>query len=138
LELERDAPDWTLLDALHQVGGETSDLVAEALGWDYGHFFQDLLVGVEIEGHFRVVTLDHLARGFLDGLGANATHGCTEREGRERESARVFLVWGKGGRKEEARVCCDVGAAVWWWTWRWIWWRSEEVLIEREMVILFG
>ena len=30
LQLERDAPDWTLLDALHQVCGEPGDLVAQA------------------------------------------------------------------------------------------------------------
>ncbi|KAF3795158.1 DNA-directed RNA polymerase V subunit 1 [Nymphaea thermarum] len=62
LELEGDAADWTLLDALHQVCGEAGDLVAEALRGDDGHFLQDLLVGVEVECHSQIVPLDHLPR----------------------------------------------------------------------------
>jgi hypothetical protein len=37
LELERDAADGTTLDALHQVGGVTGDLVAKTLGGDDGN-----------------------------------------------------------------------------------------------------
>ena len=44
------------------MGRESGDLVAEALGGDDGDFFQDLLVGVEVQGHARVVSLDNLAR----------------------------------------------------------------------------
>lgn len=44
------------------MGGESSDLVAETLRRDDGDFFEDLLVGVEVECHARVVLLDDLAR----------------------------------------------------------------------------
>lgn len=74
LELEGDAADWAPLDALHEVGGEAGDLVAEALRGDDGHLFQDLLVRVEVERHARVVPLDHQPRRFLHRLRANATH----------------------------------------------------------------
>lgn len=46
LELERDAADWALGDAAHQVGGEAGDLVAEALRRDDGDLVTDALVGV--------------------------------------------------------------------------------------------
>nr|GMD89753.1 hypothetical protein EUGRSUZ_K00772 [Ipomoea batatas] len=59
-----------------EMGGEAGDLVAQALGGDDGNLFQDLLVGVEVEGHARVVALDDLAGGFLHCLRAYATHGC--------------------------------------------------------------
>lgn len=42
------------------MGGESSDLVAEALGGDDGNLLKDLLVGVEIEGHLGVVAFYHL------------------------------------------------------------------------------
>ena len=50
LELEGDATDGTLGNALHQVGGEASNLVAEALGLDNGDVVNDALVGVEVVG----------------------------------------------------------------------------------------
>ena len=61
LKLERDPADRTLLDPLDEVGREPGDLVAEALGGNDGHLLQELLVGVEIHGHARVVSLDDLA-----------------------------------------------------------------------------
>ena len=48
LKLEGDTADGSLLDALHEVGGETSDLVAEALRGDDGNLIADLLVGVAV------------------------------------------------------------------------------------------
>lgn len=48
LELEGDTTDWSTLNALHQVSGESSDLVAKSLGGDDGNFIADLLVGVEV------------------------------------------------------------------------------------------
>jgi len=39
LQLERDAANRALLDALHEMGGETCDLVPQPLGGDNGHFF---------------------------------------------------------------------------------------------------
>lgn len=74
LQLERDAPHRPALDALHQVGGEPGYLVAEPLGGDDGDLLQDLLVGVEVEGHPRVVPLDHLPGRLLHRLRAHATH----------------------------------------------------------------
>jgi hypothetical protein len=44
LELERDAADGALLDALHQVGGEAGNLVPEALRGDDGNLVGDPLV----------------------------------------------------------------------------------------------
>jgi hypothetical protein len=75
LELERDAPHGPALDPAHEMGGEPGDLVPKPLRGDDGDLLEDLLIGVEVEGHARVVALDHLARGFLHGLRADATHG---------------------------------------------------------------
>jgi len=73
LELERDAANGSLLDALHQVSGESSDLVAKALRGDDGDLIRDLLVGVEVESKAGVVLLDDHTRSTLDSLGANAS-----------------------------------------------------------------
>lgn len=48
LESERDASDGSLLDSLHQMGGETGNLVAESLGLDGGDVIDDTLVNMEI------------------------------------------------------------------------------------------
>jgi len=45
LELEGDTPDGSLLNPLHEVGGEPSDLVTESLGRDDGNLVGDSLVG---------------------------------------------------------------------------------------------
>jgi len=74
LELERDAADGTTLDALHQVGGVTGDLVAKTLGGDDGDLIADPLVGLEVERELGVVTLNDDLGGLLDGLCADATH----------------------------------------------------------------
>ena len=50
LEAEGDAADGALLDALHEVGGETSDLVSEALGLDNSDVVDNALVDVEVGG----------------------------------------------------------------------------------------
>jgi hypothetical protein len=34
LQLEGNTSNWTLLDSLHQVGGVTSNLVSQTLGWN--------------------------------------------------------------------------------------------------------
>ena len=76
LELEADSADGSLLDATHQVGGETGNLVTEALAGDDGNLGGQTLVGLEIEGEARVVLLDKDTTGLLDGLCADATlHG---------------------------------------------------------------
>ncbi|GKV07295.1 hypothetical protein SLEP1_g19090 [Rubroshorea leprosula] len=40
LQLERDAPNPTLLVALHEMGRESGNLVAKALGRDYGNLIE--------------------------------------------------------------------------------------------------
>lgn len=74
LELEGDAVDGTLLDTLHEVSGEASDLVAETLGGDGGNLGADSLVDVKVESEAGVVLLDDGARSSLDGLCANTAH----------------------------------------------------------------
>ena len=58
LQLEGDAADWTALDPLHQVRGETSDLVPQLLGRDRGHLLGYILVHLEIQRELGVVLLD--------------------------------------------------------------------------------
>jgi hypothetical protein len=74
LELEGDAADGAALDAAHQVGAEAGHLVAEALRRQDRHLLQHLLVRVEVQGHPRVVLLDHLPRRLLHRLRAHAPH----------------------------------------------------------------
>ena len=78
LKLEGDTADGTTLDALHQVGSVTSDLVAKTLGGNDGDLITDTLVGLEVEGQLGVVTLDDDLSRALDCLGTDATHfgGC--------------------------------------------------------------
>jgi len=73
LKLEGDAADGTTLDTLHQVGGETSNLVAKTLGGDDGDLGGDLLVGLEVQGQARVVLLYEGLVGSLDSLGSDAS-----------------------------------------------------------------
>lgn len=68
LELEGDTANRTALDTLHQVGGETGDLVAQTLRGDDGNLIAETLVGFEVEGELGVVPLDHHLGGALDGL----------------------------------------------------------------------
>ncbi|MCV2423816.1 hypothetical protein LNV47_24855, partial [Paucibacter sp. DJ4R-1] len=74
LELEGNTTDRATLNTLHQVGGETRDLVAQALGRDDGHLIDNTLVGVEVKSEPGVVLLNEDTRSPLDGLGANAAH----------------------------------------------------------------
>lgn len=76
LQLERDTSNWTLLNSLHQVGGVTSDLVSESLGLDLSDLGGQSLVGLEVQGQLRVVSLDQNLRGSLDSLSSNATLIC--------------------------------------------------------------
>lgn len=83
------------------MGGESGDLVAEALRRDDGDLLQDLLVGVEIQSHLRVVALDDLPGRLFDGFCADATH------------LRWWLCGGAAAA--EMRVCEEGvrGARVW-------------------------
>lgn len=74
LKLEGDTTDGTTLDTLHQVGGVSGNLVAEALGGDDGNLIADTLVGLKVKGQARVVSLNDDLGGLLDGLGTDATH----------------------------------------------------------------
>jgi len=76
LQLEGDTTDWATLDTSHEMGGVTSDLVAETLGSDDGNLITDSLVGLEVKSELWVVTLNDGLGGLLDGLGTNATHFC--------------------------------------------------------------
>ena len=71
LELEGDTADGALVNALHEVGGETGDLVAHALGWKDGNLIDNTLVGVEIQSESSVVFLDDSASTLLDSLGTD-------------------------------------------------------------------
>lgn len=73
LELEGDTADGTTLDTPHQVGNETGNLVAEALGGNRSDFVADLLVGLEVESKASIVLLDDSSGGPLDSLGSDAT-----------------------------------------------------------------
>lgn len=58
----------------YQVSDESGNLVPQRLSGDEGHFLDDPLVGVEVQGQLSVVLLDDDPGGLLDGLGADATH----------------------------------------------------------------
>lgn len=73
LKLEGDSTDGTLRNTLHQMGGETGDLVAKTLRGDKGNLGDDLLVGGEVNSQLGVVLLDDDASGLLNGLSSNAT-----------------------------------------------------------------
>jgi len=74
LKLEGNATDRALLDTLHEMGNETSDLVAHGLGRNECNLSADTLVGVEIESKTRIVLLDDGTCSLLDGLYTNTTH----------------------------------------------------------------
>ena len=50
LESKGDSSDRSLLDSLHQVSGETGNLVSQALGLDDSAVIDDTLVSAEVEG----------------------------------------------------------------------------------------
>ena len=73
LESEGDTTDGSGLDSLHEMGGETGDLVSESLGLNDGAVIDDSFVGVEVVGELTVVLLDDSSGGSLDSLSSNAT-----------------------------------------------------------------
>jgi len=72
LKLQTDVPHGSLGDALHQMGGESRDLVPHALRGGDGDLVDDALVRVEVEGETGVVLLDDGPGGLLDGLGSDS------------------------------------------------------------------
>ena len=70
LQLEGDTTDGTTRDTLHQVGGETSNLVTKTLGLNNGDFIEDSLVDLEVESETRVVLFNDDTRSLLDSLGS--------------------------------------------------------------------
>lgn len=72
LELKGDTSDGALVNALHEVGGETGDLVAHALGGGDGDLIDNSLVGVEVHRETGVVLLHDGLRRLLDGLGSDS------------------------------------------------------------------
>jgi hypothetical protein len=73
LKLEGDTTDGTARNTLHQVSGETSNLVTETLGVNDGDFIKNSLVDLEIESKTRVVLLNDNTGCLLDSLSSNAT-----------------------------------------------------------------
>merc|ERR1711990_426798 len=74
LKSERDASDWTLLDALHEMGGETGNLVSKSLGLDHCNVVDDSLIYMEVAGQLAVVLLNKCSGGSLNSLGSNSAH----------------------------------------------------------------
>jgi hypothetical protein len=70
LKLEGDTGNRTTGDTLHQMGGETSNLVAKTLGLNDGDLIKDLLVDLEIKSKTRIVLFNNDTRGLLDSLGS--------------------------------------------------------------------
>jgi len=56
------------------MSNKSGDLIPQWLGGDKGHFFDDPLVGVEVQRQLGVVLLDDDPGGLLDGLGSNSAH----------------------------------------------------------------
>ena len=50
LKTEGDSTNWSLCDSLHEMGGETSNLVAESLGLDNCNVVDDSLIYMEVGG----------------------------------------------------------------------------------------
>lgn len=91
LELEGDTTDGSLLNSLHQVSGESGNLVPQSLGWDDGDLIDDPLVGVEVDGvQSRVVLLDEHPGGSLGCLGADSTLKEAVSEAAENKSVYLF------------------------------------------------
>ena len=74
LELEGDVSDGTLLDSLHQVSNETSDLVSESLGRNDGNLLSNLLVELEVKGELLIVLLNDVSSRSLDSLSSDSSH----------------------------------------------------------------
>jgi hypothetical protein len=70
LKLEGDTGNRATGDTLHQMGGETSNLVAKTLGLNDGDLVKDLLVDLEIKSKTRIVLFNNDTRGLLDSLGS--------------------------------------------------------------------
>ena len=72
LKLQRYSSDWSLGNTLHQVGGETSNLVTHTLGWKDGNFIDNTLVGVEVQRQASVVLLDNCTSTSFNSLSSNS------------------------------------------------------------------
>lgn len=73
LQLEGNTSNWTLLNSLHQVGGVTSNLVSQTLGWDGSNLRGQTLVGLKVQSQLWVVTLNQSLRSSLNGFCSNTT-----------------------------------------------------------------
>ncbi len=74
LELQGDVSNRTLLDSLHEMSDESSDLVSKALGRDDCDLLADLLVQLEVKSELLVVLLDNVSGRSLNGLCSNSSH----------------------------------------------------------------
>ena len=66
----------SLLNALHQVRREASNLVSQPLGRNGGNLLSNLLVDLEIQGQLAVILFHDHPRCFLHGFCSNAAHCC--------------------------------------------------------------
>jgi hypothetical protein len=73
LQFEGNTSNWTLLDSLHQVGGVTSNLVSQTLGWNLSDLRGQTLVGLEVQSQLWVVTLNQSFGSSLNGFCSNTT-----------------------------------------------------------------
>ena len=106
LKLEGDAADGALVNALHEVGGETGDLVAHALGGGDGNLVDNSLVGVEVHRETGVVLLHDGLRRLLDGLGSDTLLCWSLSVGRiDRRGTREKMVLESGTRYAYISQC---------------------------------
>ncbi len=61
------------MNTLHEMGGETSNLVAQTLGCNNGNLIGNLLVGLEVEGETGVVLFNNDTSSLLDGFSSDTT-----------------------------------------------------------------
>jgi len=73
LNSQGDSSDGTLLNSLHQVGGETSNLISHSLGRKDSDVAQDLLVEMEIIAQLVVIFFNQDLSSLLDSLCSNSS-----------------------------------------------------------------
>merc|ERR1739847_131790 len=74
LEFDGDSADRALLDSLHSISNETSNLVLQSLSWNNSDLLNNTRIGVVVESELGIIFLYNTARSLLDGLGTYAAH----------------------------------------------------------------
>jgi hypothetical protein len=104
LKLKGDAADGALVNALHEVGGETGDLVAHALGGGDGNLVDNSLVGVEVHRETGIVLLHDGLRRLLDGLGSDTLLRREERKIGVRNKTRHVHIFQGTTQKQTSSI----------------------------------